>query len=64
MGKTYDPAEIQEEVITPECDRFLDRFDSFIRGTDHDYDNIHMVVEESLWDAFNAGFNMARKRRK
>ena len=64
MGKTYDPAEIQEEVIVPQCQKFLDNFDGFLRGTTDEFENIHQVVEESLWAVYDMGFNAARKGKK
>lgn len=50
-----EPDQIFDEVIVPLRTKVVDKIFSYLTGTLEGYDNIHQIVEEGLWEAYDSG---------
>ncbi len=58
MPPEYDPAVVDHDYIVPMRAKMVGKIFNFLTGVgaaDH-YDNIHQIIEEGLWEAYNKGF--------
>ena len=51
-----DPAVVDEEYIQPMRSKVVGNLFNFMTGGTKGYDNIHQIIEEGLWEAYNKGF--------